>query len=86
MSEFKSSLIYRGSSSTSRDTQRNPVSKNKQTNKQTTQKTKPNQTKPNQTKPNQTKQNQTKPNQKSKASIHSKEYSSNYQDLLTSPE
>jgi hypothetical protein len=40
ISEFKVSLIYRVSSRTARDTQRNPVSKNKQTNKQTKKKTK----------------------------------------------
>jgi hypothetical protein len=35
ISEFKASLVYRVSSRTARATQRNPVSKNKQTNKQT---------------------------------------------------
>jgi hypothetical protein len=34
-SEFKASLAYRVSSRTARAIQRNPVSKNKQTNKQT---------------------------------------------------
>jgi hypothetical protein len=34
-SEFEASLVYRVSSRTARATQRNPVSKNKQTNKQT---------------------------------------------------
>jgi hypothetical protein len=33
ISEFKASLVYRVSSRTARATQRNPVSKNKQTNK-----------------------------------------------------
>jgi hypothetical protein len=33
ISEFKTSLVYRVSSRTARATQRNPVSKNKQTNK-----------------------------------------------------
>jgi hypothetical protein len=43
ISEFKASLIYRESSRTARAIQRNPVSKNKQTNKQTkTNKTKQN--------------------------------------------
>jgi hypothetical protein len=54
MSEFKASLVYRMSSRTSRDTQRNPVWKNKT--KQN--KTKQNKTKQNKTK--QTKQNKTK--------------------------
>jgi hypothetical protein len=35
ISEFEASLVYRVSSRTARATQRNPVSKNKQTNKQT---------------------------------------------------
>jgi hypothetical protein len=35
ISEFKASLVYRESSRTARDTQKNPVLKNKQTNKQT---------------------------------------------------
>jgi hypothetical protein len=39
-SEFKASLVYRVSSRTARATQRNPVSKNKQTNKQTNKKNK----------------------------------------------
>jgi hypothetical protein len=34
ISEFEASLVYRVSSRTARATQRNPVSKNKQTNKQ----------------------------------------------------
>jgi hypothetical protein len=42
ISEFEASLVYRVSSRTARDTQRNPVSKNQ------------NQTKPNQNKKNQT--------------------------------
>jgi hypothetical protein len=33
ISEFKASLVYKMSSRTARATQRNPVSKNKQTNK-----------------------------------------------------
>jgi hypothetical protein len=37
ISEFQDSLAYRLSSRTARATQRNPVSKNKQTNKQTNQ-------------------------------------------------
>jgi hypothetical protein len=36
ISEFEASLVYRVSSRTARDTQRNPVSKNKQTKKTTT--------------------------------------------------
>jgi hypothetical protein len=36
ISEFKASLVYRVSSRTARATQRNPVSKNNQTNKTTT--------------------------------------------------
>jgi hypothetical protein len=39
ISEFKASLVYRVSSRTAKATQRNPVSKNKQTNKQTNKKT-----------------------------------------------
>jgi hypothetical protein len=35
ISEFEANLVYRVSSRTARATQRNPVSKNKQTNKQT---------------------------------------------------
>ena len=35
MSESETSLVYRVSSKTARSTQRNPLSKNKQTNKQT---------------------------------------------------
>jgi hypothetical protein len=35
ISEFEASLVYKVSSSTARAIQRNPVSKNKQTNKQT---------------------------------------------------
>jgi hypothetical protein len=35
ISEFEASLVYRVSSRTGRTIQRNPVSKNKQTNKQT---------------------------------------------------
>jgi hypothetical protein len=38
ISEFEASLIYRVSSRTARATQRNPVSKKKQTNKQKTNK------------------------------------------------
>jgi hypothetical protein len=52
---LETSLVYRVSSRTARATQRNPVSKNKQTNKQKKQKKQ----KPNQTKQKQ-KQKQTK--------------------------
>jgi hypothetical protein len=38
ISEFQASLVYRVSSRTARATQRNPVSKSKQTNKQTNKK------------------------------------------------
>jgi hypothetical protein len=38
ISEFEANLVYKVSSRTARATQRNPVSKNKQTNKQTKQK------------------------------------------------
>ena len=38
MSESETSLVYRVSSKTARSTQRNPLSKNKQTNKQTNKK------------------------------------------------
>ena len=40
ISEFEASLVYRVSSRTARATQRNPASKNKQTNKQKTKKNK----------------------------------------------
>jgi hypothetical protein len=40
ISEFEASLVYRVSSRTARDTQRNPVLKNKQTSKQTNKQTK----------------------------------------------
>jgi hypothetical protein len=40
ISEFEASLVYRVSSRRARATQRNPVSKNKQTNKQTNKNTK----------------------------------------------
>jgi hypothetical protein len=40
ISEFEASLVYKVSSRTARATQRNPVSKNKQTKKQTKTKTK----------------------------------------------
>jgi hypothetical protein len=36
ISELEASLVYRVSFRTTRDTQKNPVSKNKQTNKKTT--------------------------------------------------
>jgi hypothetical protein len=39
ISEFEASLVYRVSSRTARATQRNPVSKNKQTNKKPKQQT-----------------------------------------------
>jgi hypothetical protein len=45
ISEFEASLVYRVSSRTARATQRNPVSKNKQTNKQTKNKERENHTK-----------------------------------------
>jgi hypothetical protein len=41
ISEFEASLVYRVSSRTARAIQRNPVSKNKQTNKQTNKKQRP---------------------------------------------
>jgi hypothetical protein len=46
ISEFEASLVYKVSSRTAKDTQRNPVSKNqnKQTKKKKTKKTKPKKT------------------------------------------
>jgi hypothetical protein len=48
ISEFEASLVYKVSSRTTRDTQRNPALHNKQTNKQTNKNKKTKNTKPNQ--------------------------------------